>query len=95
VDAFLAQFVWSRPVMTNGIVNLAKHPYYVGYHFRGTRVAIRFLPASRSFRFESADGTELKTMPAVGLGKEEIIGAIPAHLALPMGYQFPLPLWGV
>jgi transposase InsO family protein len=95
VDAYLAQFVWTRPVMPNGVVNLGNHPYSVGRKFQGQRVSIQFLPATRSFRFQSPDGTEIKVVPALGLAKEDILGFIPAELALPVGFQFPLPLVGV
>lgn len=95
VDAYLAQFVWTRPVMTNGIVYLGSHYYYMGCKFKGQRVSIRFLPASRSFRFQTTEGELIKDLPALRLAKEDILGFIPAEIALPVGYQFPLPLMGV
>jgi transposase InsO family protein len=94
-DAYLAQFVWSRPVMSNGVVNLGKQRYYVGRRFHGQRVSIQFLPTTRSFRFQSADGLFTKEIPVLGLAKQDILGFIPAELALPVGFQFPLPLVGV
>jgi hypothetical protein len=36
-----------------------------------------------------------KDIPVLGLAKEDILGFIPAELALPVGFQFPLPLVGV
>jgi transposase InsO family protein len=95
IDAYLAQFVWTRPVMTNGIVYLGKQRYYVGRRFKGQRVSIQFLLATRSFHFQTADGQWSKDIPARGLSKEAILGFIPAHLALPVGFQYPLPLNGV
>jgi transposase InsO family protein len=94
-DAYLAQFVWSRPVMANGVVNLGKQHYYVGRRFHGQRVSAQFIPTTRSFRFQSADGLFTKDIPVLGLAKEDILGFIPAELALPLGFQFPLPLVGV
>jgi transposase InsO family protein len=95
IDAYLAQFVWTRPVMTNGIVHLGKQRYYVGRRFKGQRVSIQFLPAIRSFHFQTADGQWSKDIRARGLSKEDILGFVPAHLALPVGFQYPLPLKGV
>jgi hypothetical protein len=94
-DAYLAQFVWSRPVMANGVVNLGQRHYYVGRRFHGQRVSIQFIPSIRSFRFQSADGLFTKDVPVSGLAKEDILGFMPAELALPVGFQFPLPLVGV
>ena len=95
VDAYLAKFVWTRPVMKNGIVNLGNHHYYIGYKYRGQRVSIRFLPTTRSFHFQAPDGTWIKDCPVQGFTKEDILGFIPTDLALPVGFQFSLPLIGV
>lgn len=95
VDAYLAQFIWIRTVTTNGQVYLGNQRYNLGRSHRGQKVAIRFLPASHTFRFESADGTLLKELPAIRLAKEDILGFLPANLALPVGFQFCLPLLGV
>lgn len=95
VDAYLAQSVWIRTVTTNGQVYLGNQRYNLGRSYRGQKVAVRFQPASHTFRFESADGTVLKELPAIGLAKEDIFGFLPANLALPAGFQFCLPLLGV
>lgn len=95
VDAYLATFVWTRSVMTNGRVNIGNHYYQLGLKLKGQPVSIRFLPASRSLGFQTVDGTTLKELPVLGLEQQDIIGFLPADLALPVGYQFPLPLVGV
>lgn len=95
VDAFLAQFIWIRIVTTNGQAYLGSQRYNLGRTYRGQKVSIRFLPVSRAFRFQSADGTVLKELPAKGLAKENILGFLPVDLALPVGFQFCLPLLGV
>jgi transposase InsO family protein/transposase-like protein len=95
VDAFLATFVWTRPVMPNGVVNLGSHPYYLDYKLKGQRVSIQFHPASRSFCFQSTDGVLINELPAVGLTKSDLLDLIPDHSDLPVGFQFPLPLEGV
>ena len=95
VDAYLAQFVWTRPVTSNGSVYLGNQRYHLGRTYRGQIVSIQFVPATRVFRFESADGKMLKEQPALGFAQEDILGFIPVKLALPVGFQFPLPLMGV
>jgi transposase InsO family protein len=95
VDAYLAALVWTRTVMTNGRVNLGKHYYQLTRKLSGQMVSIRFLSASRSFCFQTMDGTIIKELPVLGLEKQDIIGFLPANLALPVGYQFSLPLVGV
>jgi len=57
----------------------------------GQTVSIRFLPSSRSFRFESAEGEEIKLLTVQGIEKDHLIGTFPAHLPLPIGFQFALP----
>lgn len=95
VDDFLAQFVWTRKVAGNGTVHIANYYYILGRDWKGQSVSIRFLAASRSFRFEDAEGALISTLPAQGLDKEHFIGVIPAHFPLPIGFQFALPLQGV
>jgi transposase InsO family protein len=95
VDTFLAQFVWTRKVARNGVVHIAGEGYSLGTIRKGQFVAVRFLPGSRSFRFERPDGTEIVVLPALGLEKEHFIGTIPAHLPLPVGFQYALPMPGV
>jgi transposase InsO family protein len=94
VDVFLAQFTWTRKVAKNGIVFLGTHYYYLGRHLPGQSVSARFLPASRAFRFQRADGETILDLPAQGLEKDHIIGSIPAHLPLPVGFQYALPCVG-
>jgi transposase InsO family protein len=95
VDVYLAALVWTRSVMTNGRVNIGNHYYQLGSQLKGQQTSIRFLPASRSFCFQTMDGTTIKEFPVLGLEKQDFVGFLPANLALPVGYQFPLPLVGV
>ena len=95
VDAFLAERVWTRKAAENGIVHLGDHYYILGRKWKSQPVSIRFLPESRSFLFQATDGSLIVNLPALGLEKEQLIGMIPAHLALPIGFQFSLPLPGV
>lgn len=95
VDRYLAQGVWTRKVSETGVVTVADHRYYVGRAFQGQTVSVRFLPGSRSFRFEAPDGSVLHQWPAVGFDKADLIGFMPADYVLPTGYQLPLLLVGV
>lgn len=95
VDAYLAQFVWTRRVSASGSVAVGNHLYYAGRSCLHETLSVRFNPATRAFRFERADGTLLVERPAVGLDKLDLIGYMPVEEALPVPWQFPLLLEGV
>jgi hypothetical protein len=95
VDAFLAQFVWTRKVAKNGVVYLSDQYYILGRTWKGQSVSVRYLANLRSFRFEDAKGALINILPALGLEKEHLIGSIPAHVPLPVGFQFAFPALGV
>jgi hypothetical protein len=95
VDAFLAQQVWTRQVGEQGQVGIGSDHYYLGRNHAFQTVTVRFQPGTRTFRFESADGTHLATMPARGLDQADLIGYMPLAEHGPVIFQFPLPLVGV
>jgi hypothetical protein len=95
VDAFLAQFVWTRKVAKNGVVTIASDYYILGSAYKDQLVSVSYLPTSRAFRFEDVHGALINILPAKGLEKEHLIGSIPAHFPLPVGFQFALPSLGV
>jgi transposase len=95
VDAFLAKHIWIRKVAKNGTVHLGDHYYILGRTWKSLTISIRFVPDSRSYSFQSKDGLLNKELPALGITKEQIIGLIPAHVPLCLGFQFALPLLGV
>jgi len=95
VDAYLAQFVWTRKISDAGNVGIGHHLYYVGRTHLNQTVSVRFVPATRSFRFQLADGTTLSERPAIGLDKVNLIGYMPLGEALLVPWQLPLPLPGV
>ena len=95
VDAFLAGLVWTRKVAINGTVHLGGFYYILGKKWIGQSVSVRFLPAARSFRFDCAHGDEITTLTAQGIRKGQLIGTLPAHLPLPVGFQFAFPYLGV
>jgi hypothetical protein len=97
VDAYLASHLWTRQVSATGDVSVGGHPYYVGRtHLRET-VSVRFIPETRSFHFEAADGTLVAHRPAVGLDQADLIGSTPREEppVLPQSFQLSLPLEGV
>lgn len=94
VDAFLAQFVWTRLVNDSGCAALGNHLYYVGRALRGQTVAARFLPDTRAFCFQLPDGQVVRCQPAVGLDQADLIGFIPLEVSTTY-FQLPLPLCGV
>ena len=95
VDAYLAQHVWTRPVTHHGEVEIGRHRYQVGSAHAKQTVSVRFIPATRTFRFESSDGPLIAERPAIGLDKAHIVGALPIDQPLPYGFQLGLPLEGV
>jgi transposase InsO family protein len=95
VDAFLAPCVWTRKVAANGVTCLGNQHYLLGRNVKSRTVSIRFLPDSRSLRFDAADGTLIKILPILGLEKAHLIGLIPADIPLPVGFQYSLPFSGV
>lgn len=95
VDTFLAKRVWTRKVNTNGTVHIGDHYYILGRIWKNQSVSIRFLPDTRSFRFQTKEGLLISDLPAQGLEKELLIGLIPANIPLPANFQLFLPLPGV
>jgi hypothetical protein len=95
VDTFLAQQVWVRHVGEQGQVGVGAHHYYLGRAQAFQTVTVRFQPATRTFRFELADGTHLTDLPARGLDAADLIGYAPLSEHGPLIFQFPLPLAGV
>jgi transposase-like protein len=95
VDAFLTSQVWTRKVSSVGHVSLAGHLYYVGRAHLEETVSVRFIPQTRSFRFQAGDGTLVADLAAVNLDKVDFVGYMPIEEALPVLFQLPLPLEGV
>jgi transposase InsO family protein len=95
VDAFLAQQIWIRHVGEQGQVGVGSDHYYLGRDYAFQTVTVHFQPATRTFRFDLADGTHLADIPARGLDKADLIGYAPLSEGGPLIFQFPLPLAGV
>lgn len=95
VDAYLCQYIWIRQVNETGVVSVGALHYYVGRKYVNQHISGRFVQTNRSFRFQTSDGTFIRELPAKGLEKEDLLGFIPLEHALPVGYQYPLPLVGV
>jgi transposase-like protein len=77
VDAYLASFVWTRPVSHNGQVSIGRHKYQVGCIHAAETVSVRFVPGQRVFCFQASDGSWSVELPAVGLDKADITGLTP------------------
>ena len=77
VDAYLASFVWTRPVSPNGQVSIGRHKYQVGSAHAGETASVRFVPGKRVFCFQASDGSWSVELPAVGLDKADITGLTP------------------
>jgi transposase-like protein len=74
VDQYLASRPWVRQISESGCVSLGRHLYAVGRAYKGQTATARFVPATHTFHFQLADGTDLGDLPAVGLDKADIIG---------------------
>jgi transposase InsO family protein len=96
VDAFLAQHVWTRLVSDTGVVSVAAQRYYLGRSFAGQTISLTFLPDPRSFRFTTAEGDEIATLPVRGLNREDILGfTVVDNWPCPeQPSQLPLPISG-
>lgn len=95
VDAYLAARVWTRQISASGGVSIGHHLYYVGREYLKQSVAVRFIPETRTFRFELPNGTQVAELPAIGLNQEDLIGYLPVEAVCPTPWQIPLPLVGV
>jgi transposase-like protein len=95
VDRYLEKFVWPRLVTKGGTVSIANRPYLVGHSHQRKTISVRFLPETRAFRFELADGTFIKQLPAQGLEAAELIGFLPVDAGIFAPFQLPLALQGV
>jgi hypothetical protein len=83
VDAYLARRPWVRQVSESGCVSLGRHLYSVSRGRKGQTATARFVPATRTFHFELADGTDLGDAPVIGLDQADIIGFAPLNEELP------------
>ncbi len=94
VDAYLAQRPWVRQISDSGCVSLGHHMYSLGRAYKGQTATARFVPSTRTFHFQLADGTDLCDRPAVGLDKADIIGFAPLNVELAVPIQLPLLIEG-
>lgn len=95
VDRYLSAFVWTRKVWSSGKVSVGGHSYLVGRAYAAQTVSVRFIPGSRTFRFQAKDGSLIVERPALGLDKATIIGRIPVTVCDSFCFQLPLALqWG-
>ncbi|MEW6287426.1 MAG: integrase core domain-containing protein [Chloroflexota bacterium] len=89
---FVSRYLAVRQVSQNGRVSVLGHYYTVGAQFVGQTISAQFEPETRSFRFRTQQGETIKTLPARGLDKEDILGFALAELPAPEPFQLPLPI---
>ena len=94
VDHYLAQFHWVRKVDVNGCIFLGDHRYSLRRAYHSQQVSVHYVPEKRAFRFDTQQGTWIKTLPAKGLEKTDLTGLIPQELPAGVVVQLSLP-WGV
>lgn len=95
VDAYLAQFVWTRQVTAAGNVGFADEIYYLGRRYAHQTVSLRFQPGTRSLLCQSTDGTVLADWPVRNMDQADLIGYTPVDWSASLAWQLPLPLQGV
>lgn len=95
VDQYLATLSWVRKVSCNGVVFLGDHKYYLGRAYHGQEVKAHYLPEQRAFSFATQREEHIRSIPAKGLEKFDLIGFIPERIPVPMAFQLTLPLVGV
>jgi transposase-like protein len=95
VDAYLADFVWTRQVNSAGNIGFFDQQYTVGRAYLHQTVSVRFVPETRRLHVELANGTRLRDHPARGFSKEDLIGFLPLDTLLTRPWQLALPLLGV
>jgi hypothetical protein len=95
VDRYLARLVWTRTVSQHGEVTIGRHRYQLGCGYEGQTVSVRFIPTTRTFRFEASDGSWAVEREALGLDTIDLIGPAPIEPCPPTCFQLPLPLEGV
>lgn len=89
---FVSRYIAVRQVSQNGRVSVSGHYYTVGAKFAGQTISAQFEPETGSFRFRTQQGETIKTLPARGLDKEDILGFALAELPTPEPFQLPLPI---
>jgi len=92
VNTYLASRVWIRKISDSGNVGIGGHHYYLGRAHRQETVSVRFMPETRTFRFQLGDKTLVSELPAVALDKADLIGHMPIEAAHLPPFQLPLPL---
>jgi hypothetical protein len=87
--------VWTRHASDTGMVSVGSQHYYLGRAHHGATVSVRFMPGTRTFRFELAEGTFVNELSVRGLDKADLIGRVPLEQVFLVVWQLPLPLEGV
>lgn len=89
---FVSRYIAIRQVSKNGRVSVLGHYYTLGAKYAGQLISARFVPETRCFCFRSQQGETIKSLPARGLSKEDILGYAVVELPAPQTFQLPLPI---
>jgi len=95
IDQYLAKLTWVRKVSCNGVVFLGDHKYYLGRAYQSQEVKVHYLPDQRAFCFETEHAGQIRSIPAKGLEKLDLIGCLPQDVSSYFPCQLTLPLLGV
>jgi transposase len=89
---FISQYIAIRQVSKNGRVSVLGHYYTLGAKYAGQIISAQFDPETHCFCFRTRQGETIKSLPARGLSKEDILGYTVAELPPPQAFQLPLPI---
>jgi transposase-like protein len=95
VDQYLATLTWVRKVSCNGVVFLGDRKYYLGRAYKSQQVKVHYLPDQRAFCFETEQAEHIRSIPANGLQKPDLLGFTPQVISTHVPCQLTLPLLGV
>lgn len=95
VDQYLATLTWVRKVSCNGVAFLGDRKYYLGRAHKSQEVKVRYLPEQRTFYFETQQAEHIRSIPAKGLEKSDLLGFIQDGVCARFSLQLTLPLLGV
>jgi transposase InsO family protein len=79
VDAYLATFTWTHTVGKTGQTNLGGYhrPYYIGRHYRGQKLVVRFDPSDRHLVFSDGTGCVVKRCRLRYMEVSDLLGTGP------------------
>lgn len=89
---FVSRYIAVRQVSNNGRVSVLGHYYTLGVQYAGQIISAQFVSETGCFCFRTQQGKVIKSLPARGLSKEDILGYAPVEMPAPKTFQLPLPI---